>query len=343
MGCGVGGSYLYSLLTRKKPEVEVSIFDIPHHTRCGIKGCAWGVSSSQFMDLCQEAHINPHKYILGVYDHVLLDQSNLRVAYRYASADKVKLKAKVAMIDKPLFIEDMLDEVHPLNPSEANLTTFDRIIDATGFKRAYLSPYPSPLIINTIQIRAAIEPPSFPTAIINKGGGYTWVFPIGKSEAHVGSVSLQGIEFTKRVLDELTKKINVDRIICSCEEQIRGHGPVVPFIEGKVWGLGEAIGLVDPISGAGILPAMTSAKLLLENWDNPRRYESHVRAKYSYITREVNILSKFCERRLPGYQELFPLWSTFRNTGISIGPREIINILALASRVRKGGAEGFFH
>jgi len=135
MGCGVGGSYLYSLLTRKKPEVEVSIFDIPHHTRCGIKGCAWGVSSSQFVDLCREAHINPHKYILGVYDHVLLDQSNLRVTYRYASADKVKLKAKVAMIDKPLFIEDMLDEAHPLNPSEANLTTFDRIIDATGFKR----------------------------------------------------------------------------------------------------------------------------------------------------------------------------------------------------------------
>jgi flavin-dependent dehydrogenase len=265
------------------------------------------------------------------------------VAYRYASADKVKLKAKVAMIDKPLFIEDMLDEAHPLNPSEANLTTFDRIIDATGFKRAYLSPYPSPLIIKTIQIRAVIEPPSFPTAIMNNGGGYTWIFPIGKSEAHVGSVSFQGIEFARRVLDELTKKINVERIICSCEEQVRCHGPVVPFIEGKVWGLGEAIGLVDPISGIGILPAMTSAKLLLENWDNPRKYESRVRAKYSYITREVNILSKFSEGRLPGYRELFCLWPASRNTGLSIGPREIINMLALALRVRKGSAGGFYH
>ena len=93
--------------------------------------------------------------------------------------------------------------------------------------------------------------------------------------------------------------MGASQVLCSCTGQIRCHGPVPPFSEGKIWGLGEAIGLVDPIAGAGIVPAMTSAKLMVENWESAQDYERQVWRRYSYMVREARAVLKFLAGEWP--------------------------------------------
>ena len=100
MGCGPGGAYLYALFLHKKPELEVITFDITYHTACGIKGCVWGASWPQFAKLSREVNIDPEKYVLGRYDHVLINQ--------------MKLRADVVIIDRPLLIRDLFGGASPL-------------------------------------------------------------------------------------------------------------------------------------------------------------------------------------------------------------------------------------
>ena len=68
--------------------------------------------------------------------------------------------------------------------------------------------------------------------------------------------------------------------------------PVYPFIEGKTWGLDEAICPVDPIACAGIVPTMTSAKQMSENWGNAYKNEKQVRRCYSYMVSNIKAVVK---------------------------------------------------
>jgi flavin-dependent dehydrogenase len=217
MGCGPGGAYLYALLRRKKPKLEVSIFNVIPPTVCGIKGCAWGASWPQFSKLSKEVNIDPDKYVLGRYDHLLINQ--------------MKLKANGVIIDKSLLVKDLLGGTSPLDPSNADLSSFERIVDASGVSRTYLSSRQELALVNAIQIRIATSSISCPTVFADRTGGYTWLFPLGRDEAHIGSLSPQGIDIATRELDRVRKTLAADPVLCSCSAMICRNGPVYPFIE----------------------------------------------------------------------------------------------------------------
>ncbi len=284
MGSGPGGSYLYSLLRKKKPEIETSIFDIPADNICGIKGCAWGLNYSLFSGLCQNIGLITERYVLRKCDHVFLED--------------VKIDADIAVIDKPLFIHDMLSGEIPRNPLDANTETYDRIIDATGYKRAYLSSFPASRLLSTVQYRTIIPSVSVPHVFINDKSGYAWIFPLNEGEVHIGAGSLDGIQEAMREVDKLCEQYKAGAILCSCQENLWHDGPVSPVTEGKIWGLGESIGLVNPVSGAGIIPAMISAQLMLENWDDPQKYELSIWKRYSYMIKEHDIAVKMVNKKL---------------------------------------------
>lgn len=320
MGCGPGGAYLYALLRYKKPELEVTIFDKTPHTVCGIKGCAWGASWPQFSKLSKEVNIDPDKYVLGRHDHLFINQ--------------MKLKADGVIIDKPLLIKDLLGGKSPLDPSDADLSAFERIVDASGVSRAYLSSRQGLAPANVIQMRITTTSISCPRVFADRTGGYTWLFPLGRGEAHVGSLSPQGIDIATRELDSVRKTLAAGPVLCSCSAMICRKGPVYPFIEGKVWGLGEAIGLVDPIACAGIVPAMTSAKLMSENWDNNHRYEKQVWRCYSYMVKEAKAVAKIVREERLLYSDLLLPRRAFKTLGIYPSFRQIMKVASTVIKIK---------
>ena len=90
--------------------------------------------------------------------------------------------------------------------------------------------------------------------------------------------------------------------ICSCRGYVRGTGPVLPLVQGNVWAVGEAGGIVEPLSGAGMVPAMVSAKLLVEHWDDPKGYEAAILREYGWFNKTAEIVHTW---RKGG---ILPLW-----------------------------------
>jgi flavin-dependent dehydrogenase len=319
MGCGPGGAYLYALLRNKRPELEVAVFDKTSVTACGQKGCAWGVGWPQFDRLSKEININPEKYVLGRYDHVLINQ--------------IKFKADVVIIDKPLLINDLLGGKPPLNPTDADLSLFERIVDASGVSRAYLSSRTDLALVNAVQMRIANTFVSCPEIFADKTGAYTWLFPLGKDEVHLGSLSPRGINIATREANRTREALAAGPTVCSCSEMICRSGPIHPFTEGKVWGLGEAVGLVDPLASAGIVPAMNSAKLMSENWDNAQDYEKQIWRYYSYMAHEAKTIAKIVAGERLIFRDLSLPRRAFKTLGIYPSFHQIVRLASTVIKI----------
>jgi flavin-dependent dehydrogenase len=128
------------------------------------------------------------------------------------------------------------------------------------------------------------------------------------------------------------KDLNQDRAVCSCRGRIRGHGPVPPFVEGKVWGIGEAIGLVDPVTAAGIVPAMMSAKLLVDHWDYPADYEQAVMDRYSYMTKEASVLNHLMAGKSLSSGDLFFPKQALDTIGIKPSMIKLVSLVIKGAR-----------
>ena len=288
MGAGPGGAYLYRLL--RECGHEVKLFDLTHQTPCGIKPCAWATSHPDaFSDLCYKVGIEPP--FLSKYDGVLME-------------GKMKAKSTIAMIDKPALLKRLLSGAklsQGFNDKE-----FDRVIDATGYHRAYLGGGGS--LFYTVQRRAKIDLDK-PVAYL-KHHGWVWVLPLGNGEAHIGAGSVRDHREAKKAIEEAG--LGVGKDVCTCVSYVFRTGFREPFIKDRVWGLGEAIGLVDPITGEGIVPAMLSAKLMAENWNSPEEYERAIKKTFSMIPREARVAEMIFNRR-----PCFPVCKTFTNVHLS--------------------------
>ena len=107
------------------------------------------------------------------------------------------------------------------------------------------------------------------TAVIELGivpGGYGWVFPKGDhANLGVGGWGDEGPRLRAH-LDELARRHEVDPAALT---EVRGHRlpmrrPGTQAHHGRVLLVGDAAGLVDPLSGDGMYEAFTSAALAAE-------------------------------------------------------------------------------
>ncbi|APV43984.1 Dehydrogenase (flavoprotein) [Dehalogenimonas formicexedens] len=317
MGCGSGGSYLYRLLRRRNPDSDITLFDPPTANACGIKCCAWGVSRPLFSKLCAEAGVNSEQFVISRYDHVVINGQ--------------RLKADLAIINKPALVKNFLGDAQPLDPGTADVSVFDRIIDATGSERAFMPPTDAQPVVSAVQVRLKARAPDAPTAVFNPGGGYSWLFPIGADEVHLGSLSPGGFD---KAREELKKMMSgsKSKVVCSCRGKIRCHGPILPLNAGSVWGIGESIGLVDPVTGAGIIPAMTSAKMLVDHWDSPGEYQADVLQRFSYMIKEANILNRLMAGNPLSSGDLFFPKQALETIGISPSLAEFVGLVVKGAR-----------
>ena len=318
MGCGPGGSYLYRLLRERRPEVVADLFDEPWHgNRCGIKSCAWVVSFREFSALCSHAEIYPGQYITGRSAQVIVNN--------------IKINADIVAIDKPALIAHLMGGNKAGGAGELNAGLYDRIIDATG-RRAYL-PAPATLpIVDTAQVRCAIKDYTVPTGFINKDG-YSWLLPLGNGTAHVGALSTRSADAAKREMEKLI--VDAESVECTCYGRIRMGGVITPFVSGNVWGLGESIGVVDPLTGMGITPAMDSARIMVEHWHDPAGYEREVLAKYAYTARASAVGRSLAIRKKPRILDaLYIRRKASQITGIYPGVISIIRLLLTTRKNR---------
>jgi hypothetical protein len=158
------------------------------------------------------AGLDPEKYILQLSDYVLMDG--------------IRIKAELATFDKPSLIVDLLKGARIFQkPLLEN--AYDRIIDATGVSRAFLSPLPDDILLPCRQWRIRTKATLSNRIQLGKIG-YAWCFPLSNHEYHVGCGSL--ISDPPRTLKDLGWRNNLPdpgnhRITCACNGKIRQTAP----------------------------------------------------------------------------------------------------------------------
>jgi flavin-dependent dehydrogenase len=293
-GAGIAGSYLYRLLAKRGFNLkDIEIVDPGSATHCGIPSCGFA-TTRQFFTLCREVGLDPQKYILASPNT------------GYANGIKFTIKGYIFSIDKPAFIRDLLEGA-VVNSSPSGMAV-ERIMDATGTARAYIGKYEHDVIYPCIQKKVEfLHPPAL--AEYPHHVGYSWVIPLEGNSAHVGIGSnTYDSEAMKKVVESLAEGA---RTICGCKGFIRGTGPIIPLVRGKVWAVGEAGGIVDPLSGAGIIPALVSAKLLIDHWDDPRGYEAAIMRKYGWFRKTAKLVEEWRGKGALNTRKLLGLWREY--------------------------------
>jgi flavin-dependent dehydrogenase len=324
-GAGIAGGYLWRLLVKRGMSAGViEVVDPGSRTRCGIPSCGFA-TTGQFFALCREVGLEPEKYILASPD------------VGYANSTKFSVKGYMFSIDKPAFIKALLEGT--VVNSRPSSMAVERIIDATGTARAYIGEYEHDALHPCIQRK--VEFPDQPVlAEYTHNVGYAWVIPLEGNNAHVGIGSnTYDSEAMKKVVDGLAQGT---KTICACQGLIRGTGPILPLVRGNVWAVGEAGGMVDPLSGAGIIPAMVSAKLLVEHWDDPKGYEAAIMKKYGWFGKSAKLVEEWQDRDSLNIRKLLGLWREYADLAgldyrvLSLARINLVrNMLGISLRVPK--------
>jgi flavin-dependent dehydrogenase len=308
-GAGTVGSYLYRLLSRAGFE-NITVFDKPEppNTGCGINPCAWGTSVG-FEELIGETGLDAKDYILRTFDKMVMN--------------RMELEAEAMVIDKPRLVADLLRGVE-VQRSPVSVREHDRIIDATGSRRAFLPPTGKDMISACVQYRVSSrEKREISVEVSNLG--YAWCFPMSGDEYHIGAGSAK--VSPRWMLEKLGWLENSSKI-CGCAGRLRIAAPhfCLPFVtaangNGAVWGVGEAIGCVAPLIGEGIIPGLRCARLLLANWEDPQAYRRAVLKEFSWMKGERKLINKLVRGGRAGLLDVWVLRKSTRRYNMSVGYR----------------------
>lgn len=282
-GAGLSGATLAYLFKHKG--IDFEIYDQLKPWKCGIEPCAWGVNYKDFLKVCELLKLGSFKYILRYDD--------------FAFLDGLKVKAGLATIDKPKLISDLLKGIK-VKYTKPELSD-SLLIDATGAARAYSQPLESDFRVLTTQRRVKLSQPVPPWAYWSPGVGYAWLIPLSADgiEAHLGAGALKNHDLQATINNLIERvKVKIGEVICSCGAWIRATGPILPMVNGNTVSIGEAAGLVSPLSGGGNIPAMLSAFSLAFNLSDPRRYEREMVHRFGYFRTEERVLKSLATGRV---------------------------------------------
>ena len=317
-GAGIAGAWLYRALTDLGRTVDV--YEVPDRgTACGIHPCAWGVSADFFRGMKSD-RVDPEVYVTN------------RIAW--VDLEGRRIPGELYLINKPRLVRTLLDGAE-IRHTPIPAGRYDRILDCTGAARAYLPPTGQrDLLARPFQMRMQIPALPEDTIRLRYGKvGYCWVFPLGHHRFHVGAVGFlercrdihQMLRFVG-ILDDHNRMAGYGaEEICGCESTIRLTGPsgAVPHVARDsplgcpVWGVGESIGTVSPITGEGIMHAVRCAGLYLEHEGDSRAYSDAVVREFSWMTDERAIV----EKAMAGRGLSLPDWRVLQRNAASMGIR----------------------
>ena len=284
VGVGVAGSYLLARLEGRCHVTGFESSSLEKHYPI----CAWGTSINAMREIAREVGLNFDDYVLYKGREMLVDLGEEEIS--------IRLKG-LCTFDKLRFEEDLIRGrdvrfgVRVYEPPRG----FDLIIDATGFNRALLPRPRENYFIPTIEYRVKY-PEGMPfndfyIKPLPELSGYLWFFPLGDSVAHVGA----GDYYKRHVkmLEEFMHKYGGE-ILRKVGRPVRITPPHFsePIYEGRVVGVGEAVGTVYPILGEGIIPSIESAKLLIENIENLELYRRKLLRKFAIYEKIFRLIKK---------------------------------------------------
>jgi len=320
-GAGVAGSYIYRLL-RLRGDDHVDVFDIRHRIACGIHPCGYGVDHN-FDALARRAGLDPARYVL----HQPEGRGFL---------ENVPVRTTVFMIDKRRLIAELLPRAE-VRYEPVDSSRYDLVVDATGEARAYAPPLRDDLKARVVQWRVRTRQPARlafrPTRRIP---GYAWVMPLSADgrDTHVGAGCKAGTRHSSRTLTEPAfEGLDVERVICACGAFIRLSGPDFEnVVHGKVWSVGEAAGLVGPVTGAGNVYAMLSGLHLVDHLGDAAGYVDVLRRDFSSLIPEARAVRRILEGRLPTPTDLYHVRAGWARGGVFVSWKRMPQVLALMER-----------
>ena len=244
-------------------------FGAKDRAACKIRPCGWLVGYQEFSKLVREAQLNPDWYV--------------RVRFNQMAIDGTVFPADAATIDKPILIRDLLNGVD-VQYDTPDISQYDRVIDATG-KGIHLPPRHNS-IVEITQVRCRSYGHTYPEGHVGTGSA-SYIIPLGDGTMHVGYGSL---DTYADAMSEVKKLAGSSDVQCGCKGYLWMGGPTSVVTHNNVVGVGESIGLVDPLSGMGITPAMDSARALVYFWNDLHSYEIYILRKYHYMTNRAKVL-----------------------------------------------------
>lgn len=335
-GAGVAGAWLYRAMTDSGRDVE--IYEVPERsTACGLHPCAWGVGPDLFR-LMAGGPVDPGAFVTN---------RPARVDFEGRT-----VPGTVSLVNKPRLVRALLDGAR-IRREPVPAGCYDRVLDCTGAARAFLPPPRAGDVLgDTVQMR--LEIPTLPddTILLRYGRfGYCWAFPLGHHRFHVGAVGhlercrdrYQMLRFAGLLDDENRMAgYEADRL-CSCESTIRLTSPAgaLPHLDPAsplgcpVWGVGESIGTVSPVTGEGIAHAMRCADLYLEHERDPAAYSDAVVREFSWMARERRIVERMMAGGWPSLADVRLLKQNAARMGIHVGVLDAVPVLATLLRQRR--------
>ncbi|MDP1615331.1 MAG: hypothetical protein Q8L68_05995, partial [Methylococcales bacterium] len=238
-------------------------------------------------------------------------------------------------INKPMLLGHLNnDSVCVVKPSSFN--SYDRIIDATGVKRALLPEIKDDMLLQCVQYRVTGAKYEHECAIEYFWIGYFWKFPLGNGMHHLGCGSLTEDPVKKLELSGwLDAPANVGNIQCGCLGKIRITSPYYsqPFyVKGEngapdVIGVGEAIGAVAPLAGDGIVPAMKSCQILMDNWNKPEEYSKKILTEFAWMKKERDVIDKMVNKKQLSIMDYRVLVNNSKRMGLNLSIKDSMALI----------------
>ena len=321
VGAGVAGSYLYRLLLNKG--IHADLFDIEHKTACGINPCAWG-TNAEFKSLVNNALGDYRPYVIKHINEILMDD--------------IKTGCELYTINKPMLLRRLNSgDISIIESGDSvALSKYDRVIDATGVERALLPKIKNDMLLRCVQCRVARVEYEHECAIEYFWIGYSWRFPLGDGVYHLGCGSLIEDPIKKLELSGwLDAPAKVGNIRCDCSGKIRITSPYYsqPFyVKGEngapdIIGVGEAIGIVASLAGDGIVPAMRSCQILMDNWDKPEEYSKRILTEFAWMKKERGVIDKMVNKKRLSIMDYKVLVDNAKRMGLNLSIKDSMKLI----------------
>jgi len=267
IGMGIAGRYLAARIADRH---EVVGFEAQQSDDF-YPICAWGTSINEMRGLSKRVGLNFDDYVFHVGREILVDLDR----------EILSIKAKgLCTFDKLRFEKDLSKNTEIkfgskiLSPPNG----YDIIVDATGVARSLLPKPMRQYFIPTMQYRVKCKDPPFDDFYIKPFdglSGYLWYFPLGEHEFHIGAGDYHGRHVN--FLNSFIRKCRGE-ILRMDAKPVRIAPPHFcrPIRQGKIVGIGEAIGTVYPMLGEGIIPSIWSAEILANKLEDLNEYERSI-------------------------------------------------------------------
>jgi flavin-dependent dehydrogenase len=261
IGGGVSGSYLAYLLSNSG--YDVTLFDI----------------KEKYFKPCGDVVPNIYKpkfewkikYYIKNFAFYLDGERIYDVSYR---------NPKWIVIDKPGWINSMREKVNQVISTNADKSKFDLIIDAKG-------PYDMDRQV-VYTTRALIETNEFSDEAIlefnTKFTGFFWIFPDEERVLNVGAGFIENKNSKDLLLNYIKNKFKDYKIL-----DLRGAPISIGSVKSKSLRIGEARGLVFPMSGEGIRPSAISAEIAYEAITRGKNFDEYLSYNLTKIERRIEI------------------------------------------------------